>query len=149
MPNWCRNILDITGPVDEVARFKREAIGVSPWNKNDPTEEPNPLNFHNLVPIPPEVLRAGYTNSGYDWECEHWGCKWGACKAYIHAESPGAVSYWFETPWCPPFQFLETVSDLFSRLRFELVYFEEMNHYHGAAVAQDGEVQNDFVNQAP
>jgi hypothetical protein len=61
MPNWCRNILNITGPVDEVSRFQREAVGVSPWNKNDPMKQPSPLNFHSLVPIPPEVLRAGYT----------------------------------------------------------------------------------------
>ena len=148
MPNWCRNILNITGPVDDVSRFQREAVGVSPWNKNDPVKQPSPLNFHSLVPIPPEVLRAGYTKAGHDWECEHWGCKWGACKAYIDTESPGAVSYWFETPWCPPIQFLETVSHQFPSLRFEMVYFEEMNHYQGAAVAQDGEVQNDFVNQA-
>ena len=37
--------------------------------------EPGRLNFHSLVPVPEEVLKAGYESGGYDWEQKNWGCK--------------------------------------------------------------------------
>ena len=135
--------------MDEVARFKREAIGVSPWNKMTRRKNQNPLNFHTSCPSRPRCCEQDTRILAMTGNVSTGDASGRLQGLHPRWSLPGAVSYWFETPWCPPFQFLETVSDLFSRLRFELVYFEEMNHYHGAAVAQDGEVQNDFVNQAP
>ena len=85
MPNWCQNHLRIHGPESDVQRFKTQAQGHSPWREAGETAALNPLNFHNLVPIPTEVLQAGYGEAGYDWELAHWGCKWGAYDMYVSA----------------------------------------------------------------
>ena len=58
MPNWCNNKLTVFGPDEDVERFKKTAIGNSPWHTEE--EKKNVLNFHSLVPIPPEILSAGY-----------------------------------------------------------------------------------------
>ena len=79
MPNWCSNHLTVKGENDEVQRFKQKAVGHSPWEQPPIGEKPNALNFHSLVPIPANVLQAGYEAQGYDWENNQWGCKWGAC----------------------------------------------------------------------
>ena len=58
MPNWCLNKLTITGPEADVQAFKAKAVGHSPWE--EPEGDPDALNFHSLVPVPEEVLKAGY-----------------------------------------------------------------------------------------
>ena len=30
MPNWCSNTLTVTGPVEEIARFRKESTGYRP-----------------------------------------------------------------------------------------------------------------------
>ena len=89
MPNWCSNKLTITGPKADVQAFKTKAVGHSPWEQ--PEKEPAVLNFHSLVPVPEEVLKAGYESAGYHWEVENWGCKWGAGNATIVDEWPGCI----------------------------------------------------------
>ena len=58
MPNWCLNKLTITGQQADIQAFKTKAVGHSPWEA--PEGEPDVLNFHSLVPVPDEVLQAGY-----------------------------------------------------------------------------------------
>jgi len=79
MPNWCNNKLVVIGPDGDVDRFKKTATGNSPWHTQE--EKKNVLNFHSLMPIPPEIVSAGYGEAGYEWELKNWGCKWGACHA--------------------------------------------------------------------
>jgi hypothetical protein len=57
MPNWCNNKLAVYGPEADTQRCKEQAIGDSPWFRE---EQPNALNLHSLVPIPAEVIEAGY-----------------------------------------------------------------------------------------
>jgi len=45
-------------------------------NNRRSVEKANVLNFHSLVPVPAEILQAGYEAQGYDWENNQWGCKW-------------------------------------------------------------------------
>src|ERR1039457_6733289 len=85
MPNWCENELTVDGPETDVARFKEKAIGKSPWGD----AEESFFNFHSLVPIPAEVIADGYCGSGYFWELDNWGCKWGASDAELTKEREG------------------------------------------------------------
>jgi hypothetical protein len=62
MPNWRLNKLTVTGPEEDVRSFKEKAVGHSPWLK--PEGEPSVLNFHSQVPVPEEVLKAGYEAAG-------------------------------------------------------------------------------------
>jgi hypothetical protein len=145
MPNWCRNILKISGPQNEIARFRKDAVGFTPWSVPQPEQEPEPLNFHSLVPVPSEVLEAGYHEAGYHWQIQHWGCKWSAHTVKIEDKQPDYLFYWFETPWSPPLALFEQVSKHRPNLKFELSYFDEIYNFSGTATAQNGtlEVQPD------
>ena len=115
MPNWCHNKLTITGPEADVRAFKEKAVGRCPWRKPEETEV-EALNFHSLVPVPEEILRAGYESAGYDWERENWGCKWGAMNSTILDEWEGHIEYEFYTAWSPPMEFLQTVAKQWRKL---------------------------------
>jgi hypothetical protein len=136
MPNWCDNHLTITGPNEDIARFKQQAVGHSPWEPPLPDEKPSVLNFHSLVPIPAEVLQAGYEDAGYEWENNHWGCKWGACSADLIDDNGDSLLYGFDTAWAPPIKFLEAVAKLWPTLTFILEYEEGGMGYKGLAKAQ-------------
>lgn len=123
MPNWCNNKLVVYGPDEDIKRFKEKAIGNSPWHAEE--EEKNVLNFHSLVPIPPEIRSAGYEQAGYEWELKNWGCKWGACSAALVDEWEGHLEYAFETAWSPPIPFLSKLAPDWPTLIFLLDY-EEM-----------------------
>ena len=67
MPNWCSNELRVSGPPEDLTRFKEQASGFNPWNIPGPKDKPSPLNFHSLVPVPDHILKLGYANAGHDW----------------------------------------------------------------------------------
>ena len=108
MPNWCNNKLTVFGPDEDVQRFKKNAIGNSPWHTEQ--EKKNVLNFHSLTPVPPEVVSAGYDQAGYEWELMNWGCKWGACSTELVEEREGHLTYFFDTAWSPPIPFLSKLA---------------------------------------
>ncbi len=131
MPNWCNNKLVVLGPDEDVERFKKTAIGNSPWHTKE--EKKSVLNFHSLVPVPPEIVSAGYGEAGYEWERQNWGCKWGACHTRLVDGRKGHLEYSFETPWCPPIPFLEKLGREWPMLTFLLDYEEPGMSYKGIA----------------
>lgn len=134
MPNWCANKLTVTGPAAEVLAFEDRALGHAPWLESQELEErPNVLNFHSLVPIPDEVLAAGYGDAGHNWEMENWGCKWGATEACILDEWEGFIAYEFNTAWSPPLEFLQTAAKNWPNLTFVLEYEEPGAAFKGLA----------------
>ena len=77
MPNWCSNTLTVTGPADEIERFRKESTGLPPQYHRDDSHltekekevfetekvfEPEILNFHSLVPVPDEILEFGFSH---------------------------------------------------------------------------------------
>src|ERR1017187_4630995 len=140
MPNWCNNKLAVHGPGEDVERFKETAIGNSPWHTE--AEKKNVLNFHSLVPVSPEVLSAGYGQSGYEWELKNWGCKWGACHAEEVEEWEGHLTYFFDTAWSPPISFLSKLAPLWPTLTFLLDYEEMGMGFKGITKAQGDAVKD-------
>jgi Ferredoxin-like domain in Api92-like protein len=140
MPNWCSNKLTITGPEADVQAFKTKAIGHSPWS--EPEGDPDALNFHSLVPVPGEILKAGYESAGHDWEMANWGCKWGASGPTILGEWEGHVDYEFYTAWSPPIELLKRLSVQWPSLVFVLAYEEPGIGFKGIAKFQ-GEIHED------
>jgi len=136
----CLNNLTITGPEPDVQAFKTKAVGHSPWEEAE--GEPDALNFHSLVPVPEEVLKAGYESAGYDWEMANWGCKWGASDPGVLEEWNGHVEYEFYTAWSPPEKFLQTVAVQWPTLVFVLAYEEPGTGFKGLAKFQ-GEIHED------
>jgi hypothetical protein len=144
MPNWCSNQLRVFGPDEDVARFKEQAAGYSPWG-HVKDQEHNVLNFHSLVPIPPEILAAGYTDAGYNWEREHWGCKWGACESHLADEWEGHLHYAFDTAWSPPIPFLEKLAPQWPTLKFLLDYEELSMGFKGITKAAGAVIEDHCV----
>ena len=120
------------------------------------TRSKSVFSFHAFVPVPREVLlvpydgnvlaekRAQYPEwfgrfpgliSGYDWEAKNWGCKWGSSSTEIvsqyGSDEEYTVEYSFDTPWCPPITFLETLSSLYPEFYFELKYSEPGMNFSG------------------
>jgi hypothetical protein len=141
MPNWCHNKLTITGPEVDVRSFKEKAAGRCPWRKPEETDV-DALNFHSLVPVPDEVLQAGYEAAGYDWERANWGCKWGAMNPTILDEWPGCIIYEFDTAWSPPMEFLQKAAVQWPAIQIVLEYEEPGMAYKDLAKLQ-GEVCED------
>jgi hypothetical protein len=140
MPNWCNNTLRVTGPKADVARFKKQAVGHSPWPKVSQNAEA--LNFHSLVPIPAQVLSAGYEAAGYDWERDNWGCKWGACNPELLDDSDRELLYQFDTAWSPPITFLGSAAKQWPTLNFVMEYEEGGMGFKGVAEAQGETIED-------
>ncbi len=143
MPNWCNNKLVVFGPDVDVERFKEKAAGNSAWHAED--GEKNVLNFHSLVPIPPEVLSAGYEQAGYKWELRNWGCKWGACSAQVLDEWEGHLEYVFDTAWSPPIPFLSKLAPEWPTLTFLLDYEEMGMGFKGISKMQGEAVEDHCI----
>jgi hypothetical protein len=118
--------------------------------------ESSVLSFHALYPVPDDVRRFPYDDTrakevgervgcvraygGYNWESQHWGCKWGASEPDLQHEEDTFLSYSFDTPWAPPFSFLEKVSGDWPTLSFEVEYEEPGMGFAGKSVFCNGEV---------
>jgi hypothetical protein len=144
MPNWCNNTLRIFGPEGDVRRFKEQAAGHSPWHPVE-GEDKNVLNFHSLVPVPPEVLAAGYSDAGCEWELKNWGCKWDACSASLADEWEGTLIYVFDTAWTPPIPFLAKLAPAWPMLTFLLDYEEMGMGFTGIAKVKSDAVEDHCV----
>ena len=144
MPNWCHNPLAVRGPAQELQRFKDKAPGYSPWLKPEEigANEPDPLNFHSLCPVPEELVKAGYTEGAYRWELEHWGCKWGAGATEVVEDYAGCIIYEFDTAWSPPVPLVENLSRQWPQFSFILGYEEPGNGFQGLARAKNGKLDH-------
>jgi|TARA_R110000824_G_scaffold156203_2_gene329178 hypothetical protein len=113
------------------------------------------LSFHALYPVPDDFLRFPYDDrqavmlgekvgedrpyGGYEWERIHWGVKWGSCEASLEAEEDSFLQYEFTTPWGPPMEFLQKISELWPDLVFELEYSESGMGFAGKVGFRSGD----------
>jgi hypothetical protein len=149
MPNWCHNFLVISGPREQLERFKLQAAG-----------DEQPLLFANIVPEPEGIHEREQTDGKmpdwYTWRCDRWGTKWdanfelpsvamGGPDAEV-SDSSGLIDtvetleFGFLTAWSPPEQFVATASSLFPELRFKLRYAEPGWEAAGERVFEAGEI---------
>jgi hypothetical protein len=112
------------------------------------------LSFHALYPIPDDFLRFPYDDNravslgvlvgeerpygGYEWERTHWGVKWGSCESDLVFEEDVFLQYEFTTPWGPPIEFLQKVSEDWPDLVFEMEYSESGMGFAGKIGFQNG-----------
>lgn len=147
MPNWCENILVVEGPEAEIEAFKEKAAA-SPA-EDTALDAAEVLKLENFIPIPVEVAAAEYGDGQYDWEIEHWGCKWGASNSAITTESENRLAYVFQTPWEPPLAFMLRVSRACPSMRMVLAYNEPGCGFQGIAKAAAGIMDDQCVNACP
>ena len=120
MPNWCQNRLIVTGPADELERFRLKAIGPS-QNYNDfrngaweafddirvkaiissPPElgESSDLSFHALYPVPIEIMCLPYDSVQAQKVTEKCGVEYGGVSGYTWENRNWGVK-WGSTSVC-------------------------------------------------
>lgn len=115
MPNWCYNVLHVSGEAEEVKRFLFSNLGLpaqyapAEWERGreQPVFTEPRFCFNALVPIPQEVRDLGYDAGhkiaqiresegeeaaaklidGYHWNLKNWGTKWDIYRDNITPET--------------------------------------------------------------
>lgn len=151
MPNWCYNSLHVSGPQEDINRWKERA-----------TSEDSPLDLNKLYPMPPDVLaslkRPWQDENGkligdppggplwYNWSIENWGTKWNLGKDVDVSESPAvegglpaSIHYMFDSAWCPPVGAIDNAVKDFPTLTFKMLYEELGCGFVGRYHAVNGE----------
>jgi hypothetical protein len=98
-------------------------------------QKPKTICFNALYPVPEDIRKLGYSCDkmntfrigdkavdGWSWQNRHWGTKWEMLEPIIHEESDTHGIYEFDTAWYCPIPWLEHVSRMFPKLRFEIAY---------------------------
>ena len=140
MPNWCSNLLYISGPSEEIERFCENAVGYDTDNSADPDtgkEQPIKLVFElqSLYPMPLELLNTVESSGDnrkeingqtwYSWRLDHWGTKWDVSNLVRRPlKSKTKATYSFNTAWWPPIEAIDTIAASYPKLRFKLKYRE-------------------------
>jgi hypothetical protein len=143
MPNYCSNHLVVTGNPADVKEFLEKANSdyIYPWNGKI-VKEQSALNFYALIP-PPENLNLS-DNEIYDFYIDEFGCKWVNFDASLDC-CDGYAAYDFVSPWCPPLKAIETISELFPKLKFSGYYYEGGERFAGTFTAQNGTLEDEYV----
>src|ERR687884_39965 len=105
MPNWCENLLTVTGGEKDIQRFQALAAD----------QPDSALSLAKLYPMPADVYQGDLgpeewekyrTNTWYHWCIERWGTKWDI-TATLRAAAPDLLEYAFASAWTPPVKWLE------------------------------------------
>lgn len=142
MPNWCNNNLKIIGSREDldalVAKVKGPALD---WNgEKDEGSEKQAFCFENVVPYPPELKGADYSETVYHWQIRNWGCKWGTQNAHVDRINDELLHINMGTPWSPPEGMLTGLSKLFPKVKIHLEYDEMGMYFAGEAEWENGEL---------
>ena len=142
MPNWCGNILTVTGDPEKVTEFVEQMKGVEFDEDGTPKGEVA-LDFEAVMPMP-RVLKGRKSPSDdgsitwYDWQTEHWGVKWGSCNSHIDSQEDGKVVYRYDTPWGPAINWIETLISYYPWLSFLAEWEECGMGFAGETAGEDG-----------
>lgn len=130
MPNWCTNVLAVSGNDDDLTAFLTALGGTDP-------DKPR-LSFNALVPMPAEMNDG---DAWYGWRLEHWGTKWDLSDDDDQNVqlTDTDVSWQFDTAWGPPEVWLRTVAQRFPALTFQLAYDEPGMDFSGVLTITDGQ----------
>ena len=137
MPNWCVNVLTVKG--DKVVEFDKDFQGMPVTWRDSTPKTTKGYCFNAQVPVPQNIIEAGYDPAGYAWQLDYWGTKWDVYnRVDMTPESYNTFKYDFETAWSPPEAWLRRVALKWFELTFTLVYFEEGMQYAGKLVYDRG-----------
>ena len=157
MPNWCQNVLVVSGGEREVRLFASKVSGDSP------------LMFASLVPEPDGLLeRADLSfekcfdlslpEEELDWSAwrrRFWGSKWEANfdfgggliiregRAYSGLSE---ATFDFVTAWSPPTEWVKRASEIFPSLDFSLTFAEAGNDFAGRLVSKNGQAREEELS---
>lgn len=151
MPNHCEGELTVTGPSDEVKRFRElhgeallDANKVIPYPERF-REQDRKAEAHNKAKKPEDHhMKDGFNSGGCEWCINNWGTKWGFYDVVLldegHYGDEARVRLGFSTAWSPAEPlFAKMVAD-FPKLNFVYEYWEGGMGFQGHMVGVNGVV---------
>ena len=169
MPNHFWNDLSISGDAEKVKELQAFVKGRGPRYADldpydygmgartgvpieaaleDPDSDVSELDFHKIIPVPMEILKKGYGDSGYDWQVDNWDTKWNAYDLSTDS-SEGYCRFSFDTAWAPPVLVVAQLAKLFPSLEFEHFFdesgmgFQGTNRYLEGALIEETYLEGD------
>ena len=140
MPNHITNILVVSGPRDELERFRVMVSSENPVikAKMEKVDEQTVLDFNGTVPMPQfaadggDGKKSGMFPDWYNWSCDNWGTKWNAydieepiLEGFNPPLNEATIRYQFNTAWSPPANWILTTAKMFPTLTFNDDWIDE------------------------
>ena len=138
MPNWCSNVLTVTGPEEDLARFVRKAKGhtasynsihdsetwevfddiriASVASMNPEPGEVSDLSFHALCPVPAEIRRLGFDDNTAKKVADIAGVKYPGVGGY------GWQSANWGTKWEPNLEYADVENSDYAQYGFDTAW---------------------------
>ena len=141
MPNWCENVVTVSGEKKELDSFKRFVKGTctidseykattkndeKTWEKveySTPKTVKIPFSFRSILPYADKW--------DYNWCVDNWGVKWDLDNETRVDEDDGYVEYSFDTAWGPPYGIHQILVTLYPKLHITWFYHEPMMEVAG------------------
>tara|TARA_A100000172_G_C3029300_1_gene106045 strand:+ start:146 stop:715 length:570 start_codon:yes stop_codon:yes gene_type:complete len=153
MPNYCWNILNITGPEEDINKFldkskiKEDDYGNGGFSFSGTVPEPDyettPVKQtypeisakyaktekerEKIMENKPEIRK----DSWWDWRVQNWGTKWQPMDPNIEQGNPRHVQITFDSAWSPPIEWLNKVHIDYPELKFKLEFEEPGMNFYG------------------
>ena len=162
MPNFCDNFMEITGPNDEIARFKRTCVVFAAEQAHldfgaivpmpgifydDPGETPDPDALKNRERVETQkafearALEATGSAHTRDWVCEHWGTDRWPSDFEVIRDEPNSYECKFVTAWTPPVGIWRKLGEMFPTLDFSLSGYDLLDSWGFRGAIRDGKLE--------
>lgn len=128
MPNWWHSYMDITGPSDEIARFKRTCIRFA--------AEQAQLDFGAIAPVPDFPAEATL-----EWAAAHWGTDRPALCFQVTRDEPNSYECRFDTAQSPPVPIWRKLGEMFPTLEFSLSGYDLINEEGFRGTIRNGKLE--------
>lgn len=150
MPNHCLQQLEVSGPLDDVVRFKDAVLA-----------DYESCIAQTYLPFPKELEgetvdgHRVFTPEGYEWCIENWGTKWGDYDLeYLgiteYESGRGMATFTFCSAWSPMEEGLRRISEIEPTLFFFLSFEELDGGFMGSSAFRKGErVANSEITELP
>jgi hypothetical protein len=152
MPNWCDNIVSITGPTEKLQLLYQDIHKEDSGLLNALVPQPENVFRGSLGQKEREMCEENGIPNWYDWNRSNWGTKWDVNHRDLHVEitdhddGTSNIECSFFTAWGPPETAFETYCSKNLDVGCELSYFEPGMGFAGSAVFQHGHVEiGDFA----
>ena len=141
MPNWCENVVTVSGDKERLTKFKKFVKGTcivsseykattkkgkKTWEEvmfKTPKTVEIPFSFKSIMPYKKEW--------DYNWCVKNWGVKWDLDDETRTEEDGDYLEYCFDTAWGPPYGIHQTLTAKFPDLHITWFYHEPMMEIAG------------------
>jgi hypothetical protein len=156
MPNHVDGTLTVSGPYEEIVKFREAVATPDPPPQTVPkqvldrmTRKPEPqknlLDARRIIPPAGDITGPNYPDCG--WCVAHWGTKWGFYDV-VRTDNLRSSVYSFLTAWSPAEPVVIKMIEMFPKLKFRYQYYEGGMGFQGVITGYDGKVtENSWNNE--